>query len=82
VRHGAIGDDAAERIRNHMKRLRKPTEPPDINPQEYRTAKTMDKKVVAGEIRLVLLNGIGAAEVTANYPDHELVDMLRGQFIH
>jgi 3-dehydroquinate synthase len=82
VRLGAIGDDAAERIRNLMKRLRLPTEPPDINPQEFLSAMSMDKKVVAGEIRLVLLNGIGAAEVTANYPDHELVDMLRGQFIH
>ena len=43
---------------------------------------SMDKKVIAGEIRLVLLKSIGEAVVTADYPSHELVDLLSEQFIH
>jgi 3-dehydroquinate synthetase len=35
-------------------------------------AMAIDKKVIAGEIRLVLLNGIGDAEVTADYSAGEL----------
>ena len=65
-----------------FERLNLPTAPPEVNPQEFLSAMSMDKKVVAGQIRLVLLKGIGDAEVTANYPNHELVDMLREQFIH
>ena len=42
---------------------------------------SLDKKVIAGEIRLVLLKGIGSVEVTADYPSHELLDMLAAQFI-
>jgi 3-dehydroquinate synthase len=82
VRLGTLGDDAVDRIHNLLKRLNLPTDPPDVNPQEFLSAMAMDKKVVAGEIRLVLLNGIGVAEITANYPGDELVDMLREQFIH
>ena len=43
---------------------------------------SIDKKVIAGEIRLVLLNNIGDAVVTPDYPSHELLDMLREQFIN
>jgi 3-dehydroquinate synthase len=43
---------------------------------------SLDKKVVGGEIRLVLLKSIGHAVVTADYPSHELIDLLSEQFIH
>ena len=81
-RTGALQAEDIERIRNLLERLKLPTAPPDVNPQEFMSAMSMDKKVIGGQIRLVLLKGIGAAEVTANYPSHELVDMLREQFIH
>ena len=42
---------------------------------------SMDKKVLAGQIRLVLLCEIGSAEVTVDYPSHELLDLLREQFM-
>ena len=42
---------------------------------------TLDKKVLGGQIRLVLLQSIGDAVVTADYPDHLLIDELRAAFI-
>lgn len=81
-RLGRLGAEDIRRMRHLLSRLKLPLAPPDINPQEFLAAMSMDKKVIAGQIRLVLLNGIGAAEVTGNYPSHELVDMLREQFIH
>lgn len=81
-RLGALRPEEIQRIRELIERLRLPTDPPAVNPQDFLAAMSMDKKVVGGQIRLVMLTGIGAAEVTANYPSHELVDMLREQFIH
>jgi len=82
ARLGTLQANDIQRIRNLLERLKLPTEPPNVNPQEFLSAMSMDKKVIAGQIRLVLLNSIGTAEVTAEYPAHELVDMLREQFIH
>jgi len=41
----------------------------------------MDKKVLAGQIRLVLLDRIGSARIPGDYPPHELADYLREQFV-
>ncbi len=76
--------DAAdvERIKVLFIRLNLPVEPPQIDPGKFLAAMSLDKKVMAGEIRLVLLRSIGDAAVTADYPSHELVDLLSEQFIH
>ena len=36
----------------------------------------MDKKVKGGQVRLVLLDGIGRASVTADYPPQALESLL------
>jgi 3-dehydroquinate synthase len=36
----------------------------------------MDKKVKGGQVRLVLLDGIGKAVVTAEYPPEALASLL------
>jgi 3-dehydroquinate synthase len=82
ARLGTFRAEDIKRVKNLFQRLQLPTAPPDVNAQEFLSAMSMDKKVIAGQIRLVLLNGIGTAEVTAEYPSHELIDMLREQFIH
>jgi 3-dehydroquinate synthase len=82
ARLGTFRAEDIQRIKNLFQRLQLPTAPPEMNPQEFLSAMSMDKKVIAGQIRLVLLNGIGSAVVTAEYPSHELIDMLREQFIH
>jgi 3-dehydroquinate synthase len=71
-----------QRIKNLFQRLKLPTAPPDVNPKDFLSAMAMDKKVIAGQIRLVLLHGIGQTEVTAEYPSHELIDILREKYIH
>ena len=81
-RIGWLSAADVERIRELFIRLGLPVDPPYIEPAEFLAAMTLDKKVQAGEIRLVLLKTIGEAVTTAEYPSHELVDLLSDQFIH
>ncbi len=81
-RLGTLQSGDTERIRRLLERLNLPTVPPDVKPQDFLSAMTMDKKVIAGEIRLVLLNSIGSARVTADYPSDELLKILCEQLIH
>jgi len=69
------------RIRRLLGRLNLPVEPPPLDPREFLSAMALDKKVINSEIRLVLLDEPGSVQVTADYPSHELLDMLSGQFI-
>jgi 3-dehydroquinate synthase len=70
------------RTRELFTRYGLPIDPPDIEAAEFLAAMTLDKKVQAGEIRLVLLQSIGKAVTTSEYPSHELVDLLSDQLIH
>jgi 3-dehydroquinate synthase len=40
----------------------------------------IDKKVKAGRVRLVLLKGLGAAELSADYSDNALRETLAARF--
>ena len=82
TRMGWLEPGDVARIGSLLQRLKLPVAPPAVDSREFLAAMTMDKKVLAGAIRLVLLRGIGTAEVTADYPSHELLDMLREQFIN
>ena len=63
-------------------RLNLRPDPPQLNAADFLAAMSLDKKVVGGEIRLVLLKSIGEAVVTLDYPSHELLDLLSERFIH
>jgi 3-dehydroquinate synthase len=80
-RLGWLGADDARRIATLFQRLRLPVAPPVLDSREFLTAMSLDKKVLAGKIRLVLLRSIGDAVVNADYPDHLLLDELRAAFI-
>ncbi len=80
-RMGWIGAEDIQRIRHLLTRLNLPDQPPALNPGDFMAAMSLDKKVIGGEIRLVLLTGLGSVRVTADYPSHELLDMLSAQFI-
>lgn len=82
ARIGWIEQADVERIRSLFVKLNLPVDPPRVDAGEFLAAMSMDKKVIGGEIRLVLLKSIGQAVVTADYPSHELVDLLSEQFIH
>jgi len=71
-----------ERTRALLQRMNLPVAPPAIAVDAFMAAMAIDKKVVAGEIRLVLLQGIGAADVTADYPLDEMVALLGRQLGH
>jgi 3-dehydroquinate synthase len=50
-----------------------PTRPPaELGVQRFRELMAVDKKVVGGRIRLVLMRGIGGCLITADFPEKEL----------
>ena len=81
ARLGTLELPAVERIRQLFRALHLPVSPPPADPGQFLAAMSMDKKVLAGQIRLVLLDGIGAARITGDYAPHELADYLREQFV-
>ncbi len=81
ARLGWLGEADVRRIASLFERLRLPVAPPALDPREFLAAMSLDKKVLAGEIRLVLPKAIGEAVVTSDYPDHLLLDELRAAFM-
>ena len=81
ARVGTLDPSAVDRIRQLFQRLHLPVRPPPAEPGQFLAAMGMDKKVVAGQIRLVLLDRIGSARLTGDYAPHELADYLREQFV-
>ena len=67
------------RIEKLIAACRLPVSPPALSATEFLAAMAMDKKVLASQIRLVLLRSIGHSEVTAGYPAAELQAFIREQ---
>jgi 3-dehydroquinate synthase len=74
--------DTADKIRMHdiLARAGLPTEPPRIGVDKAVLLMRMDKKVIAGKVRLVLLDRIGRAIVTGDYPQSALDATLAEYF--
>jgi 3-dehydroquinate synthase len=69
VRLGWMEQAECDRIRTLLQRARLPVDPPpEISGERFIELMSVDKKVLNGELRLVLLRGIGEALVTADYP--------------
>ncbi len=70
--------DAADvaRVRGLLARAGLPVDPPRLGRERMLGLMRMDKKVKAGRIRLVLLERIGRAACTADYPDAALAGVL------
>jgi len=80
-RLGRLSAEDRGRIDALLERLGLPTRPPELRAKEFLAAMSLDKKVRAGEIRLVLLSDIGKAEVTAEYPRDEMINLLQEQLV-
>ncbi|HLS82308.1 MAG TPA: 3-dehydroquinate synthase, partial [Steroidobacter sp.] len=79
-RLGWIGAGERERAVRLIERLQLPIAPPRIGAQRALELMGLDKKVLAGRIRLVLLRSIGRADVVADYPPAVLEATLQAYF--
>ena len=79
ARHGWLSADAVQRTKDLLSRAGLPTRPPaEINPDTFMQLMAIDKKVVDGGLRLVLLKEIGNALVTGDFRQDLLVATLAG----
>ena len=69
-----------DRVHDVLRRAGLPTEAPKIGAARALELMRMDKKVLAGKVRLVLLEKLGRAVVTATYPQGKLEATLSEQF--
>jgi 3-dehydroquinate synthase len=77
---GWIGAADVERVRELLRRAQLPTQAPTIGAERALGLMGMDKKVLQGRIRLVLLRGLGAGTVTGDYPSAALQATLDAHF--
>ncbi len=76
VRLGLISGEDADRIRGLLLRAGLPVTPPALDVQALLDVMAMDKKVVAGKLRLVLLEAVGQARMVDDVPGDLLRDVI------
>ncbi len=76
ARIGRLAGADALRVRELLLSAGLPVDPPRLGRARMLELMGMDKKVKGGELRLVLLDGIGRATVTADYPREALEALL------
>lgn len=77
ARHGWISASDVERIRTLLSRAKLPVAPPpEISRQQFLDLMAVDKKAVDGGLRLILLEAIGGARISADYDPRLLEDTL------
>ncbi|MFI4890289.1 MAG: 3-dehydroquinate synthase [Steroidobacterales bacterium] len=79
-RLGMIDADVTRRVRALLTIAGLPTEMPRIGAVRALELMQMDKKVLAGSIRLVLLERLGRAAIVGHYPQDALQQLLREYF--
>ena len=79
-RLGMVDAAMTGRLRALLARARLPVTAPRIGADNARSLMQMDKKVLAGALRLVLLNAPGSAVVTADYDAPALAAVLTEYF--
>ena len=77
-RLGLIAGRDADRIEELLSRFSLPVAPPDVPPARLLSLMGMDKKVLSGRLRLVLLKSIGHAFVTDECADEDIIATLEG----
>lgn len=80
VRLGWVSAADLERTKALLARFNLPVQPPRIGAERGLQLMGMDKKVLKGQLRLVLLKRLGAAEVVSDYPPQALNETLQAYF--
>jgi 3-dehydroquinate synthase len=75
---GWLREDDVQRIVALFRRAKLPTDAPDLGVPRYLALMGLDKKVEHGQLRLVLLERLGSALVTADFPRESLESVLEG----
>jgi 3-dehydroquinate synthase len=77
LRHGWITQEELNRVKSILILAKLPTStPPELDDIKFMNLMSVDKKVQAGKIRLVLLTGIGESRVSDDYEPDLLLDTL------
>ena len=76
ARQGWIASADVERLRQLFEQAKLPTVPPTMHYEQFIELMKVDKKVLDGRIRLVLLEAIGKAIVTSDVDNNHLRDTL------
>jgi 3-dehydroquinate synthase len=71
-----LGDDDTTRVRELIAAAGLPVRPPAIAADELRSAMELDKKVMAKQLRFVLLRSVGDAFVSGDLPESRLDELL------
>ena len=77
---GWMPEAQVRRLASLLQRFGLRTDAAEVPAAQARAAMSLDKKVRAGQLRFVLMRGIGAAFVTADYPAAALENTLRRHF--
>jgi 3-dehydroquinate synthase len=79
-RMGQLEPAVFDRLVALLQRAGLPVDAPPIGAERALDYMRIDKKVKAGRVRLVLLKGLGAAELSADYSDNALRETLVARF--
>ena len=77
-RIGWLREDEVERIVALFRKAKLPTDAPDLGVRRYLDLMGLDKKVEHGQLRFVLLQRLGSALVSADFPRDLLEGVLEG----
>jgi 3-dehydroquinate synthase len=78
---GWISAEQVEETVSILQQARLPTEAPkSITTEQFLDLMSVDKKVIDGQLRLVLLRAIGQAVITHDYTQDQLVETIRNSY--
>ena len=78
---GGLSQSEFDRVKNLIKSWSLPVAPPsDMTAEDFNQLMYRDKKVLDGQLRLVLLRALGDAEVTSDFSVESLKTVISSSF--
>ena len=73
---GMLSSEDTKRIKNLIESMNLPVSSPDLDKNDFFESMKRDKKAQDGEISLILLDCIGSAKITSDYPKEVLMKTI------